>query len=274
MADFLRYGLGKTARKLRAQIGARAHLALQGGTPDSAIETAAAVVSRYGVKMAANWRDKTFRYCIYATYGRDLSDYLASIDTDFLFLDIGSNQGLYALLAAQNPHCRKALAFEPVDRTFRLLCRNIALNSAAAVIMPLQLAIASETGTASIAIDAGHSGTATLASDRPAAGNSAQQISTIDAAALDTYIPAELPIIIKIDVEGFEKIVIAELVKSAHLENMMAIFFEVDQRWSDADDMVAMLSDAGFGHFIKFGRGHHYDILAYRASGWGAPQSG
>lgn len=266
--DFLQYGLGKAIRKLRSQIGARMNLAIDGETPDSKIDAAKAVASRYGVLMAANWRDKTFRYCIYATYGRDLSGYLAAIDQVFVFLDIGSNQGLYALLAAQNPNCRKVLAFEPVDRTYRLLRRNIALNRADPVVTALKLAISSESGTASIAIDDAHSGTATLVADRTAAAAGAQQIRTINAAELDKHIPEGLPIIIKIDVEGFEEVVIAELAKSAHLGNIMAIFFEVDSRWSDAESMMATLRDAGFGHFTKFGRGHHYDVLAYRSLQW------
>lgn len=268
MTDFLQYGLGKAIRKLRSKIGARMNLAMYGDTPDAKIETAKAVASRYGVLMAANWRDKTFRYCIYATYGRDLSGYLDAIDREFVFLDIGSNQGLYALLAAQNSNCTKVIAFEPVDRTFRLLRRNITLNNADLTVTALQLAISSESGTASIAINEAHSGTATLVTERSATAAGAQQIRTINAAELDTYIPAELPIVIKIDVEGFEEVVIAELAKSAHLNNIMAIFFEVDSRWSDAENMMAMLRRAGFEHFTKFGRGHHYDVLAYRSLQW------
>src|SRR5688572_9009381 len=68
--------------------------------------------SVYGVKLAPNFRDKTFRYCLYGTYGRHISDYLEAIDQPFVFLDIGANQGLFTLIAGRNPNCRHAVALE------------------------------------------------------------------------------------------------------------------------------------------------------------------
>ena len=44
--------------------------------------------------------------------------------------------------------------------------------------------------------------------------------------------------------------------------------FEVDSRWSDAESMMATLRGAGFSYFTKFGRGHHYDVLAHRSAQW------
>jgi len=269
ISDFLRYGVAKAGRKLYARIGARLNALRHGETPDSAIAGAPAVQSRYGVAMAANWRDRTFRYCIYATYGRTLSDYLAGLKRDFVFLDIGSNQGLYALLAGRNTSCRQVLAFEPVDRTFRFLSRNIELNGLQALVTPLKLAIAAQTGTATIAVNDRHSGTATLAG-RGDVGAGAEVIETIDAAALDKLIPPALPIVVKLDVEGFEPLVLAELAKSRHSSRIMAIFYEVDTRWSDPAAMEATLREAGFSGFDKFGRGHHYDVLATRDPAWRA----
>lgn len=268
IADFLRYGLAKALRKLRAKAGARIQLLRLGPTPDAGIATAPAVLSRYGVALAANWQDKTFRYCIYATYGRDLADYLEAIEKDFVVLDIGSNQGLYALIAGRNRHCRQVLAFEPVERTFRFLSRNIELNALGSKVTAYQLAVAAQAGPATIAVDAGHSGTATLASGREDSGTGSQPIETIDAAGLDALIPADLPIVIKLDVEGFEPVVLRELAKSAHCGRIMAIFYEVDSRWSDPDTMAASLREAGFSGFDKYGRGHHYDVLATRDPAW------
>ena len=103
-AAFIDYGIGKTFAKVRANF--------LGQLPRP--RAAGAVTSRYGVRMRANWKDRTFRYCHYATYGRALSDYLAAQDHAFSFIDIGANQGLYSLLAAQNPYCKAVVAFEPV----------------------------------------------------------------------------------------------------------------------------------------------------------------
>jgi FkbM family methyltransferase len=44
------------------------------------------------------------------------------------FLDIGTNTGIYALIAATDNPARKVYAFEPVPRIFRYLKRNVELN--------------------------------------------------------------------------------------------------------------------------------------------------
>ncbi len=45
-----------------------------------------------------------------------------------VFIDIGANTGLYALIAAAENSCRQVYAFEPVPRIFQALERNIRLN--------------------------------------------------------------------------------------------------------------------------------------------------
>src|SRR3546814_160245 len=146
VAAFLGYGVGKTLAKLRANLLARLPLRRETG----------AVTARYGVRMRANWQDRTFRYCYYATYGRALSDYLAAQDRAFVFVDIGANQGLYSLLAAQNPRCAAAIAFEPVAATFALLRDNIALNGLTDRIQPVHAAVSLHSGMASIPTDRAH----------------------------------------------------------------------------------------------------------------------
>src|SRR3546814_19160807 len=101
-AAFLNYGGRKTLHK--GWVRALAALPLPRAQD--------VVTSRYGVKLRANWRDRTFQYCRAATYGRDLSGFLAAQDSPFAFVDIGANQGLYSLLAARNPQCARVIAFE------------------------------------------------------------------------------------------------------------------------------------------------------------------
>ena len=93
LGDFWRYGVVKTLRKWKAAVLSPV-LAARGDGP---------VRSAYGVLMVPNWQDTTFRYCIFGTYGRDLADLLLEQREAFVFVDIGANQGLYSLIAAQNP---------------------------------------------------------------------------------------------------------------------------------------------------------------------------
>lgn len=255
LSDFWRYGVVKTARKLRAA-ALSPIMAARGNGP---------VRSAYGVLMTPNWQDTTFRYCIFGTYGRDLADLLLGYAEDFVFVDIGANQGLYSLIAARNPRCRQIIAFEPVPATYARLQANVALNEGAERTVLHQLAIASSVGTVEITVAADHTGTASLAGRDGNAVGGGVTIQTINAPLLDPLIAGPMPMFVKIDVEGLEAVVIAELVKTISFGRVAAIFYEVDDRWANAAEIERGLRDAGFTRFAKYGRGHHYDVLATRS---------
>lgn len=254
LTDFWRYGVVKTLRKWKAA-------AL---SPALAARGDAAVRSAYGVLMVPNWQDTTFRYCIFGTYGRDLADLLLGQREDFVFVDIGANQGLYSLIAAQNPLCRQIIAFEPVPATHARLAANVALNGGAERTVLHQLAIADSVGDVTITVAEGHTGTATLAGRENGRGGNVT-IHTIDAPLVDPLLAGDLPMFAKIDVEGLEGVVIAELAKTDAFARVQAIFYEVDDRWASAGEIEARLRAAGFTRFAKYGRGHHYDVLATRS---------
>jgi FkbM family methyltransferase len=224
------------------------------------------VVSRYGVRMRANWRDRTFQYCYFATYGRFLADYLIRFDRDFTFLDIGANQGLYSLLAVRNPRCQAAVALEPVAATFSLLEANVAANDGASKTHCVQAALADRCGEAEISVRNTHSGTATLAGRENFNPAHVQTIRLIDVAALDALLPATGDIVVKVDVEGYEAVVLAQLIRSQHVQRMVVVFYEVDTRWSDSGPLRNLLQAAGFNSFVRHGLGRHYDVLAARVS--------
>lgn len=255
-AAFWRYGVVKTLRKWKAA-ALSPLMAARGDAP---------VRSAYGVLMTANWQDTTFRYCIFGTYGRDLSDLLLGQREEFVFVDIGANQGLYSLIAAQNPKCRQVIAFEPVPVTHARLAANVALNGGAARTVLHPLAISDSVGEVTISVADNHTGTATLAGrddGKPSGGG--VTIRTIDAAMVDPLLAGTLPMFVKIDVEGLEAVVIAELAKTAAMARIAHIFYEVDDRWASAGEIERLLRGAGFARFVKYGRGHHYDVLASRS---------
>lgn len=255
LAAFWRYGVVKTLRKWKAA-------AL---SPVRAARGGEAVRSAYGVLMVPNWQDTTFRYCIFGTYGSDLSDLLLGQREDFVFVDIGANQGLYSLIAAKNPMCRQIIAFEPVPATHARLAANVALNGGAERTVLHMLAIADSVGEVTINVAEGHTGTATLAGREGQSGQGGVTIKTVDAPLVDPLLAGGLPMFVKIDVEGLEAVVIAELAKTASFARVEAIFYEVDDRWASAREIETLLRAAGFTRFAKYGRGHHYDVLATRS---------
>ena len=253
LAAFWRYGVVKTLRKWKAA----ALSPLMAGREGP-------VRSSYGVLMVPNWQDTTFRYCIFGTYGRDLADLLLEQQEPFVFVDIGANQGLYSLIAAQNPNCHQIIAFEPVPATHDRLAANVALNGGAGRTVLHRLAISDSVGQVEISVAEGHTGTATLAGRAGQSGGGVV-IETIDAPLVDPLLAGEHPMFVKIDVEGLEAVVIAELAKTASFARVQAIFYEVDDRWASAREIEARLRAAGFTRFAKYGRGHHYDVLATRS---------
>jgi FkbM family methyltransferase len=224
------------------------------------------VRSRYGVWLASNWSDSTFNMYYFGQYGRFLADMLRDEKQPFVFLDIGANQGLYSLLAAKNPNCRACVAFEPVPDTFALLQRNISANKLDHIVSAVNYAIAAETGSATIRINPVHSGGASMAASNEVGGRQVE-IRMIDSVTLDTIIPdGGEAILVKIDVEGFEPIVVDQLVRSSYSHRIAKIFYEVDETWVNPAEIELKLRSIGFASFRKIAGNSstHYDVLATR----------
>jgi FkbM family methyltransferase len=128
-----------------------------------------------------------------------------------------------------------------------------------------QVAIAATVGEVTISVAADHTGTASLAGREGGSPGGGVTISTINAPLLDPLLAGALPMFVKIDVEGLEAEVIAELAMTAAFARVQAIFYEVDDRWASAGEIEQGLRSGGFTRFVKYGRGHHYDVLATRA---------
>lgn len=218
----------------------------------------------YGLLMYANWEDFTFNLIFYGKKENILSNFIASINHEFLFLDIGAHQGFYSLLAANKLKCLKVIAFEPVSDTFSLLKKNISANKFQNKVVPIKAAISSENGFSEINLKKGHSGAASL---RKKSGKDYQKenIKLINIAEVDNLVPSNsCKIIVKIDVEGYENVVIDELLKSKNLHNISAIFYEISEFYTDPVAIQNKLQMNGFYKFEKYGTGNHYDILALK----------
>lgn len=222
-----------------------------------------AVRSVYGVRMQANWADRTFAYCLYGTYGPYLADLLASIDRPFAFLDIGANQGLFSLIAAKNPLCERIVALEPVPATHSLLEANLALAGLEGRAAALNVGLSDTAGRHSITINPVHSGQASLEAHMAERSDCRSiEIELVTMAELEAHLPPGLPLFVKIDVEGHEPIIIEELLASHHAARVMGIFYEHDNRWTDNASIARALYRAGFAKLKRYGRGKHFDVLA------------
>ena len=225
------------------------------------------VTSTYGIVMRKNWKDATFRFCIEGSYGKFFSNHLRSKNTNFNFLDIGSNQGLYTLIAAQNPCCNRALCVEPVKRTFLNLVENIHLNKVSEKITALNFGLGIKSESVSIFMRENHSGAASQISHHSKENLKAETIEIVTAQILSdlSIIKNMHPIVCKIDVEGKEIDVLKTLIEHEIIESIDELFYEVNENWINPLEIQKMLEDEGFKVFQKIGDSLiHYDVLAQR----------
>lgn len=179
--------------------------------------------SVYGPRMVKNWGDKTFVFCLAGYYGPLFAKFLTDQAAPFDLVDIGANQGIYSLIAARNPNARKIDAIEPSPSTLSLLRQNIALNRAKIEVH--EFAISNRNGEAPFVVPKGHSGMARLGESDGIRVQTRNRDFFNELAAHSTR-----PVIVKIDVEGAEHDVIAELVASDLIDRVTHIYVEIDER--------------------------------------------
>ena len=198
------------------------------------------VKSFYGPLMFENWKDVTFRFCIRGSYGTVFSDYLKNYTKPFCFIDIGANQGLYSLIAGSNTNCLKVLAFEPVPVIAAMLAENIKINNLSNKSEVHVKAISNKNCTHGIHFDLDHSGVTNIDQEiNENQSNNIVDIETVDATYLNKLnIPEDIDIVIKLDVEGHERVVIEQLVQTNFLHNVGTIYYEYDTRLQNDMDII------------------------------------
>lgn len=221
--------------------------------------------SIYKVKLTSNFSDQTFRFCLKGTYGYQYSSFLKNRKQPFIFLDIGANQGLYSLIAASNTQCRKAWAFEPVEKTYGILKKNISLNNLSAKVFPMPYAISDSNKDQSIGLRSNHSGGASLMDSQ--SSSQTETIHCMTALELNDLIDIvdNEQIIVKIDTEGYEPIVVAQLKQSKLWSRITHFYIEIDATRHAENDLVGFLIAEGFSEMLRTSSSmDHFDILLQR----------
>jgi len=222
--------------------------------------------SFYGPLMLENWNDITFRFCLRGSYGVFFSNFLKQTDKEFIFLDIGANQGLYTLIASENKNCIECFSFEPVSQTIEILKKNISQNGLSRKVKVIESGIdAIQSNKRKIVIDPTHSGVATL--NDVSNSSSYEYIKTINRNFLEKLkLPDNAEIILKIDVEGNEVKVLNEIVNTPFFSRVSVIYFEYDENHEDSKILLTFMKDKKFEtHYLKDSVSHtQYNIFAKR----------
>tara|TARA_B100000575_G_C23133580_1_gene658038 strand:+ start:2534 stop:3322 length:789 start_codon:yes stop_codon:yes gene_type:complete len=223
------------------------------------------VTTRYGVKCYSDYDDATFKYYFIGTYGFFYSNFLKYYPTDFIFIDVGANKGLYSLIAGRSKNCIKIISFEPIQSTFNHLEKNCLMNNILHKCDLHNFAISDTNEKRDISFNKYHTGIASLAVSNENKHSQIISINSINKTKLNNLIDhTHNDYIVKIDVEGFELTVIRELLKCDFANSITNIFYEVDERWMSPIPLEKILSEYGFNNFEKDGTGTHYNVMATR----------
>jgi len=162
-------------------------------------------------------------------------------------VDIGANIGLVSLLLARRFPDRAIHAFEPNPTTFETLEANVARNRASGISCH-RYAVSDADGTVLFDNDPVKRGTASISKD--GGGNAAE----VPATTLDSFIAKQAIDaigLLKIDVEGYETLVLRGASRVLNEIRPSAIYFEVCPALTvragfPAEEPARMLLDAGY----------------------------
>jgi FkbM family methyltransferase len=167
-------------------------------------------------------------------------------------VDIGANIGVWSLLAAERRPDARIHAFEPVPEVAEHCRRHLALNRLDTIVLNVA-AVAAEDGDAPFyAIRTANTGASSLIARRVPA-----DAITVPVVTLDTYVaraPLDRVDVVKVDVEGAERLVFAGGRRTLSRADAPAIFFEVDERLCAAAGTTPravkeLLIEYGYGIF-------------------------
>lgn len=148
----------------------------------------------------------------------DMSFVMHMLRPDELFVDVGANVGVFSILAAGVAKAR-VIAFEASPDTYKMFVRNVWLNGFNDRIKAINAAAGRQVGTIRFTTGLG---TENRVDDSAPAGSS----ETVPMTTLDHELADSSPIVLKVDVEGFEADVFAGAVKTLNHPELKAIIVE------------------------------------------------
>ncbi len=168
-----------------------------------------------------------------------------------LFADVGANAGSYSVLAAKAIGCH-VVAVEPVDIALRALRANVVLNEIHDQVEIHECVVADQAGSVRFTTGLG-------AGNHVATENeSAVASSDFPVRTLDSILAGRTPILIKLDVEGYELKVLQGAGHTLSSSVLQALIVEIngsDKRYQlQATELVDLLKRYGFS-------GHHYNPI-------------
>lgn len=159
-----------------------------------------------------------------------------------LFLDVGANIGSYTILASGV--CRaRTIAIEPVAATAAALAANIGLNNAQDRVRLERCAVGEESGTVTVSDNAD-------CVNHVLSPSEVGEFPEMPLCTLDDLLGDEAPILIKMDIEGYEYPALRGAKRVLANSSLQAVLVEANgsgRRYGHTDQQIfTLLNEAGF----------------------------
>lgn len=208
----------------------------------------------YGYKLHLNLQNWTDRRAYFSGvyYQTDIIDLLDKVvKPNDQFVDIGANIGFITLHAAYLVGSNgKVTSFEPNPAMQARLYDHIAINNFSERVNVVEAALGETESTAVLHIPENHPGMATLTSGE----GKAIDVPVLKGDDVLSDVDTAKPLIIKIDVEGFEQRALSGLLQTLDHPNIMLIIEVTDhllKRVGDStESLYELLQSKGFESYI------------------------
>jgi FkbM family methyltransferase len=172
----------------------------------------------------------------------DMAFALHLLRRDDVFVDVGANVGAYTVLASSVE--AKSISIEPIQSAFDQLMLNVNLNNICDRVDARRIGVGSKKGTLKFtnALDT---------TNHVVDGEEEIETSVceVDVDTLDSVVAAADPVLVKIDVEGFETEVIAGAEDVLSKKSLLAVIMELNGsgRRYNHDEAVVCRRMVGYG---------------------------
>ncbi|PWV56518.1 FkbM family methyltransferase [Chitinophaga sp. S165] len=137
-----------------------------------------------------------------------------------LFVDAGANIGGYTILASADKEAN-TIAIEPGSSAYTNLMTNVRINDIGSRVHALNIALGATTGVVDFTISLD-------TTNHVVVENEATDTVKVNMDTLDNILEKQSPILLKIDVEGFETEVLKGAKKTLQNQNLKAIIIELN----------------------------------------------
>jgi len=176
---------------------------------------------------------------------RDMAFVLHLLRADDHFLDVGANVGSYTVLAGGAVGAR-VTSVEPIPETFAHLNRNVALNGLASRVRTCQCGLSDASGALRFTKDLD------CVNHILAQGEDLPAIE-VPVCTLDELVGSDVPVLIKIDVEGHERSVLLGASRTLADPRLLAVVMETNgsgTRYGISDaELVSLMQGHGFSAY-------------------------